>query len=283
MVAPGFPTKIKDPQPLHPKRFHGATVGAKNVWWEQVVRLSPGDIIYREIERIAISIVDIIHEPFLDTLVDLFSIAIPNDAGCKPRKATFWKNETPWPLSMDTVLCGETWIDIVTGPNGMLDPMVPDAAWDLAREWIVLSLNRANGINPPESILQASIEAEVILADCDVDTFEVADAAALEDTLGKFNNMDQDTVGFTCMLGEFTGNIQDDIQHLEPILRYNHGAITELLSHVVITGTIIDELTDPQNAILPVDVGLSLRSYDQYVYTLQDAVQPTVDQRPGLA
>ncbi len=283
MVAPGFPTKLKDPQPLHPARFHGATVGAKNVWWEQVVNLSPADIIYREVERIAMDIVDIVYEPFLQTLIDLFTIVIPNDAGCKPRKPTFWKNESPWPLTMSTDLCGETWIDIVTGPNTALDPMVSDATWDLAREWICLTLNRANGINPPASILQASLQANLILSDCNVDTFESANAAALTDTIGKFNNMDQDGVGYTCMLGAFTGNIRDDIQYLAPILFYNHGALSQLLSHVVVRGTVNDPFTDTQIASLPVDVGLVLRSYDQYVYTLRDAVQPTVDQRPGLA
>ena len=283
MVAPGFPSKLKDPQPLRDSRFHGATVGTKNVWWEQVVNLVPSDIIYREIERVALNIVDIVYEPFLQTLVDLFSIVIPNDAGCKPRKSTFWKNESPWPLPMDTLLCGETWIDIVTGPNAQLDSMVPDDAWDLARAWISLTLNRANGINPAASILQASLKAVSILADCDVDTFESAEASALEGTLSTFNNMDQAGAGYTCMLGVFTGNILDDIQHLAPILRYKHGATNELLSHVVITGTVEDIFTDPQNASLPVDVGLVLRSYDQYVYTLRDTVQPLAEQRPGLA
>lgn len=283
MVAPGFPTKTKDPQPPLAERFHDATVGGKNVWYERLVALTPGDFIFREVSRVALEVDAVVHTPFVEHLIDVFEMVLPNDAGCQPRKVVFWKNEDPWPgdLSDTLLLCGETWRDILN--NTALDPGVSNDTWDLAREWIACQLNRFSGVVVPQVILDTLFETLVILDDCQIDSFESATAAAHMTTLSKFNNNDNDGLGFSCLLGVLPGNLKDDIECVVPFLTYRWGLDPDVITFVIIECVVVDLFSDPDNSQLPPELTLFANSYTQRVYTLRDDAQPAIEQRAQSA
>ena len=106
----------------------------------------------------------------------------------------YWKNhhaggknksqQTPWPVSEDTELCGQTWLDILdTAPKG--NPWIV-----VAHQWIAASLNVAAGAAVPPEVAAALADAEGFLADCKITKAEQAAALASKDVLDAFNNGD---------------------------------------------------------------------------------------------
>lgn len=104
----------------------------------------------------------------------------------------FWKNhhaqaknpaqQQPWPLDEGTLLCDQSWLDILhSPPKG-------DAWYILAHQWIAASLNVAAGAAPTPEVAAALAQADAILADCAVDPDEHDDALAAADLLDQFNN-----------------------------------------------------------------------------------------------
>jgi outer membrane protein assembly factor BamB len=80
----------------------------------------------------------------------------------------YWKNHskysvkqsqnTPWPVSEDTLLCGMSWYDILQS-----DPEGND--WlNLAHQWIGAELNTANGASAPSGVQNALAQAEALLS-----------------------------------------------------------------------------------------------------------------------
>lgn len=104
----------------------------------------------------------------------------------------YWKNhhagsknksqQSPWPVSEDTELCGQTWLDILdTAPKG--NPWIV-----VAHQWIAASLNVAAGAAVPPEVAAALADAEGFLADCEITKAEKAAALASKDVLDAFNN-----------------------------------------------------------------------------------------------
>jgi hypothetical protein len=101
-----------------------------------------------------------VHEP---------DVEVPGDA-C-PLTQGFWKThhryatnpsqQLNWPLSEDTMLCGQRWLDILhTEPAG------GDAWYVLAHQYIAARLNVANGAPTSSQLLEALAEAQSLLAAC---------------------------------------------------------------------------------------------------------------------
>lgn len=101
------------------------------------------------------------------------------DEGCTLTQG-YWKNHAEaWPLP-NTVVCEQTWLDILhTPPKG-------DAWYILAHQWIAASLNVGSGATPPAD--DALIKAEVLLSDCVIDDSEHDAALALSEQLDAYNN-----------------------------------------------------------------------------------------------
>jgi len=115
------------------------------------------------------------------------------EGGCTLTQG-YWKNhsiygknksqQTPWPISEDTQLCGESWYDILhTAPKG-------DAWYVVAHQFIAASLNAATGADVPPGVAEALSAAEGYLADCEISKAEKADALASKDVLDEYNNGD---------------------------------------------------------------------------------------------
>ncbi len=117
---------------------------------------------------------------------------LPDDEGCTLTQG-FWKTHSahadnpsqniPWPISEETLLCGETWFNIInTPPRG--DPWLI-----LAHQWIAAKLNVANGASP-DSLGGALDEAEDLLTNnCDGLGDKDADRAIeLATLLDDYNN-----------------------------------------------------------------------------------------------
>jgi len=121
------------------------------------------------------------------------------------RTQGFWKThnvhaaqqqkQTPWPIPEDTLLCGETWYDLLHTPvNG-------DNWLNLAHQWIAAMLNVAAnspagdacdvcpGIELTPEVADALLEGKLLLQTCSVtDEQWAAYAEDLKDTLDAFNN-----------------------------------------------------------------------------------------------
>ncbi len=113
------------------------------------------------------------------------------EGGCTLTQG-YWKNhnvyaknksqQTPWPISEDTELCGETWYDnLHVAPKG-------DAFYIVSHQWIAASLNVAAGAAVTPEVSAALVAAEGYLADCEISKAEKADALAAKDVLDAFNN-----------------------------------------------------------------------------------------------
>lgn len=113
------------------------------------------------------------------------------DPGCTLTQG-YWKNhsanaknpaqQSPWPVSEATELCGQTWLEVLaTPPKG-------DAWYILAHQWIAASLNVASGAAPPPEVADALAEAELFLQDCAISKAEHAVALADAQLLDAFNN-----------------------------------------------------------------------------------------------
>lgn len=112
------------------------------------------------------------------------------DQGCTYTQG-YWKNHNkhrksrnqrlPWPIAEETLLCGQTWLEILN------TPVHGDVWTNLAHQWIAAQLNAANGASIADvaTVLQ---EAEALLLDCSIDTGDEALALALKDVLDAYNN-----------------------------------------------------------------------------------------------
>lgn len=112
------------------------------------------------------------------------------DGGCTYSQG-YWKNhnrhakqdhkQTPWPIDEDTVLCGETWHDILHTPTK------GNAWYILARQAVAAALNGANGASVPPEIEAAGAEAKDLLESCEEDAGDRQRATALADLLESYN------------------------------------------------------------------------------------------------
>jgi len=95
----------------------------------------------------------------------------------------YWKNHPrAWPLPLDTLLCGRTWMEILRdSPRG-------DAWLILAHQWIAASLNVASGASTPDEV-DAALATPFILA-CVVNPADRAAALETAETLDQYNNGD---------------------------------------------------------------------------------------------
>ena len=108
----------------------------------------------------------------------------------------YWKNHSahadnpsqqiPWPISEETLLCGETWFNIINTP-----PSGGNAWLILAHQWIAAELNAASGAST-EALGDALDDAGDLLADnCGgIGDDQRGVAIALAGTLGNYNEGD---------------------------------------------------------------------------------------------
>jgi len=91
----------------------------------------------------------------------------------------WWKSQNQkWPQP-NSVVCDETWLEILqTPPDGF-------AWYGLAHQWIAASLNIAAGASPPDDVSLG--QAEMLLSDCMIDPDEYEAAVALTDALAAYN------------------------------------------------------------------------------------------------
>jgi hypothetical protein len=112
------------------------------------------------------------------------------DEGCTYTQG-YWKNHNryrknrkqnvPWPIDEDTLLCGQTWLDILN------TPVQGDVWTNLAHQWIAAKLNEANGASTLDlaTVLQ---DAEALLLNCSIAPGDEAAALVLKDLLDQYNN-----------------------------------------------------------------------------------------------
>ncbi len=107
----------------------------------------------------------------------------------------YWKNhnqyrnnpsqQIPWPIDENTLLCGQTWLDILDTPTG-------GNAWlNLAHQWIAARLNVANGATTSTLVVDIATvlaDAESLLLSCSIATGDIAYALDLKDYLDQYNN-----------------------------------------------------------------------------------------------
>jgi hypothetical protein len=87
-----------------------------------------------------------------------------------------------WPISESTLLCGETWYDLLwTQPEG--DPWVI-----LAHQWIGAHLNWGSGVEMPPDIEPLMSEANWYLSECGADESLEARMIELAELLDAYNN-----------------------------------------------------------------------------------------------
>jgi len=100
------------------------------------------------------------------------------DDGCTHTQG-YWKHNEVWPMP-NTVVCGQTWLEILeTPPKG-------DPWYVLAHQWIAASLNVGADAAPPAD--DALIQAEVLLSDCVIDADEHDAALELAEQLDAYNS-----------------------------------------------------------------------------------------------
>lgn len=88
----------------------------------------------------------------------------------------------PWPLSEDTELCDQRWVDILwTPPKG-------DAWYILAHQYIAAELNVASGASTDAELDAALDDAEALLIQCSIAPEDRDEAIALSGLLDDFNN-----------------------------------------------------------------------------------------------
>jgi hypothetical protein len=86
-----------------------------------------------------------------------------------------------WPISEDTSMCGQTWLDILNTPtNG-------DAWYILAHQWIAASLNVASGASDA-SVADALDDGAELLSLCALTAAQRDAAIALSEQLDAYNN-----------------------------------------------------------------------------------------------
>jgi hypothetical protein len=113
------------------------------------------------------------------------------DEGCTLTQG-FWKNhniyadnksqQQAWPVSEDTLLCDQSWHDILQlAPKGNTWLVV-------AHQYIAAQLNVAAGAAVTVEVSAALEAAEGYLSDCQITKAEKADALLAKDLLDAFNN-----------------------------------------------------------------------------------------------
>ena len=105
----------------------------------------------------------------------------------------YWKNhnssgknppqQMPWPIAEETVLCGQTWIEILKTP-----PKKGNAFYILGHQWIAAELNVANGAETAPEVDDALTEAEALLSGCEISKDDRQEALALAFLLDEYNN-----------------------------------------------------------------------------------------------
>ena len=87
-----------------------------------------------------------------------------------------------WPISEDTQLCGQSWLDILgTPPAG-------DKWYILASQYITASLNVANGASTTIAVDAALAVGDLLLPACSIAASDEADAISAASTLDAYNN-----------------------------------------------------------------------------------------------
>jgi hypothetical protein len=115
----------------------------------------------------------------------------PEDDGCTLTRG-YWQThnayaevpalQQPWPLSEDTELCGQTWLDILhTQPEG-------DAWVILASQAIATQLNLANDASAPDTVTDALAATKQYLAQCEIGDAVRDDALSVSAQLDAYNN-----------------------------------------------------------------------------------------------
>jgi hypothetical protein len=88
----------------------------------------------------------------------------------------------PWPISESTLLCGETWYDLLhTEPEG--DPVTI-----LAHQWIGAALNWGSGAPMPAEIEALIAEGNWYLNDCAIDEYYDERMIEVSEALDAYNN-----------------------------------------------------------------------------------------------
>ncbi len=89
----------------------------------------------------------------------------------------------PWPIDEMTMLCGRTWIEVITMPSRPGDENII-----LGRQWVAAKLNVANGAPEPPAVAAAIAEADALLHACPIPAASRNRALALAAMLDAYNN-----------------------------------------------------------------------------------------------
>jgi len=105
----------------------------------------------------------------------------------------YWKNhnsfgrnpslEIPWPLDEETMLCEQTWLDILKTP-----PRGGNAFYILGHQWIAAELNVAKGAGTTPEVDDALSAAEALLGGCEISEEDREEAVTLASLLDDYNN-----------------------------------------------------------------------------------------------
>jgi cysteine-rich repeat protein len=105
----------------------------------------------------------------------------------------YWKNhnrfgknlslQIPWPIDEETMLCDETWLDILKTP-----PSRGNVFYILGHQWIAAELNVASGAGTTPDVDDALAEAEAMLIECEILDGDRQEALALASLLDDYNN-----------------------------------------------------------------------------------------------
>jgi hypothetical protein len=121
-----------------------------------------------------------------------YTICCDDGEGCTLTQG-YWKThhagaqpevlDVPWPISEDTLLCGETWLDILwTVPAG-------NGWYVLAHQYIAAQLNVASGASTTPEVDQALLDAQALL-EGNCTWLAPNQATTLADLLDDYNNGD---------------------------------------------------------------------------------------------
>ena len=88
----------------------------------------------------------------------------------------------PWPISESTLMCGETWYDILHAPPE------GDPATILAHQWIAAALNWGSGAQMPADIEALVAEGNWYLNDCALDEYYDERMIEVAEALDAYNN-----------------------------------------------------------------------------------------------
>jgi hypothetical protein len=149
------------------------------------------------------------NEPPPDTGTDVGTTAIEvlplTDPSCDPCSATgctltqgYWKTHNlyfgascldPWPISEDTLLCGERWVDVLWTAPGQARAAFAPQVMQLAHQWIAARLNVAAGAATTPDVDDALLEGDALLGAACADPASVdrQDAVRVKDLLADFN------------------------------------------------------------------------------------------------